>query len=219
MTTLTPPASSFALRLKDATRPAHEDAEGSSFVGDLLEGRLGRDAYADLLTQTYLLYDVLERAVAAQADHPQVQAFVMPELVRLPSLAADLAFLRGEGWREALAPLPATARYVERLQAVAFDRPAALVAHHYLRYLGDLSGGQIIRRLLGRVHGLETDGVRFYIFDGVPKVKPFRDAYRDALDASFPDRADQAELIDEAILGFGLNRDVFTDLAALHPVR
>jgi heme oxygenase len=99
---------------------------------------------------------------------------------------------------------------------VAFDWPAGLVAHHYLRYLGDLSGGQIIRRLVGRAYGLDTDGVRFYVFDEIPKPKPFKDAYRAALDAVPWDEEEKARVVAEVSLAFRLNRDLFADLGERH---
>ncbi|MBB3675128.1 heme oxygenase (biliverdin-producing) [Modestobacter versicolor] len=208
----------FAARLRTATQADHTAAEGSAFVDDLLSGRLPRTAYAALLAQTHLVYDVLEQAVAAQARVPEVQPFLHPGLVRLPSLAADLEHLLGPAWREALVPLPATQRYVDRLREVAFDSPARLVAHHYLRYLGDLSGGQVIRRLVGRAYGLELDGVRFHVFDALGKAKPFKDAYRAALDAAPWTPEEQDQLIAEVAVGYRLNAELFRDLGARHAV-
>ncbi len=57
------------------------------------------------------------------------------------------------------------------------------VAHHYTRYLGDLSGGQAIGRILDRDFDLGGRGISFYSFESVPKPKPYKDAYRARLDA------------------------------------
>ncbi|MCZ2817392.1 biliverdin-producing heme oxygenase [Modestobacter sp. VKM Ac-2984] len=206
----------FAARLKEATQADHTAAEGSGFVTALLAGELPRTAYADLLGQSHAVYAVLEEAAEAQADSPEVRPFLHPGLVRLPALEADLAFLLGPQWRRELAILPATERYVARLREVAFDWPAGLVAHHYLRYLGDLSGGQIIRRLVGRTFDLEQDGLQFYVFDQIPKPKPFKDDYRAALDAAPWSAAEQERVIAEVSLAFRLNADVFADLGARH---
>ena len=214
--TIPAPPRGFAAHLKEATRAEHTAAEGSPFATELLAGRLPLDAYVDLLAQTYPVYAALEEAVAAHAATPEVQPFLHPGLLRLPSLEADLTYFLGPSWRTRSRLLPATERYVERLREVAFAWPAGLVAHHYLRYLGDLSGGQIIRRLVGRAYGLETDGVRFYVFDDIPKPKPFKDAYRAALDAVPWDDAEKARVVDEVSLAFRLNRDVFADLGARH---
>jgi len=203
----------FAAHLRRATRADHAAAESSGLVTALLEGRLPREAYAALLAQTHLVYAVLEEAAAAQAGNPDVEPFLDPALVRLPSLQADLAHLLGASWREALVPLPATQRYLDRLREVA-DWPAGLVAHHYVRYLGDLSGGQVIRRLVARAYDLELDGVRFYVFEGIARPKPYKDRYRAALDAVPWDAAERERAAAEASRAFVLNADLFADLGA-----
>lgn len=206
----------FAERLRADTAAEHTAAEEQPFVGELLAGRLPVAAYADLLAQSHLVYDVLEEAARSFADHPEAEPFLHPGLVRLPALQADLQFLLGSAWRSSLVPLPATRRYTDRLREVAFGSVPGLVAHHYLRYLGDLSGGQIIRRLVGRAYGLEDDGVRFYVFDQIAKPKPFKDAYRAALDAAPWTMAQQDGVVDEVMSAFRLNADVFADLGARH---
>jgi heme oxygenase len=206
----------FAARLKEGTQADHAAAEGQTFVTELLAGQLPPAAYTDLLAQTHLVYDVLEEAARSFADHPEVAPFLHPGLIRVPSLQADLEFLAGPGWRSSLVPLPATVEYLARLRAVAFDWPAGLVAHHYLRYLGDLSGGQIIRRLVGRAYGLEQDGVRFYVFEDIPKPKPFKDQYRARLDEAPWGPEEQDRVIEEVSLAFRLNAALFADLGARH---
>ncbi|OLF08783.1 biliverdin-producing heme oxygenase [Actinophytocola xinjiangensis] len=203
---------SLSARLKAATRDEHERTESSSFIVDLVGGRLDRDAYAALLGQSYLFYAVLEQAGETWRDDPVVGPFVSDALVREAALAADLSWLRGAGWRDTLTPLPATRRYVDRLRAVCFDSPSAFLAHHYTRYLGDLSGGQIIRHHLRTHYGLTEDGVRFYTFDQVGKPKLFKDGYRGLLDALPWGADEQDRLMAEANEAFRLNRAVFDDL-------
>ncbi|TSD47591.1 biliverdin-producing heme oxygenase [Rhodococcus sp. KBS0724] len=205
-------ASAFSERIKAQTDAAHRETEQSRFVGALLGGELTTAGYAALLGQTYLVYTSLEEAGRAHADNALVNPFLSDDLLRVAALEADLEFLNGPNWREGLEALPATQRYVARLQEVAFDWPAGFVAHHYLRYMGDLSGGQIIRRMLERAYGFETDGLRFYIFDGIPKPKPFKDAYRANLDALAISPDDQQKFIDEVNLAYRLNGDLFADL-------
>ncbi|QCQ91047.1 biliverdin-producing heme oxygenase [Rhodococcus sp. SGAir0479] len=207
-------AAGFAERIKAETDAAHRATEQSRFVGDLLAGKLTSAGYAALLAQTYFVYETLERAAEVHANDPLAAPFIAPELIRLPSLAADLQFLLGEQWRAQLSATPATARYVARLEEVAFTSPAAFVAHHYLRYLGDLSGGQIIRRMLERAYGYDVDGLRFYIFDEIAKPKVFKDEYRAKLDAAPLTADEQARFIDEVNLAYGLNGALFADLEA-----
>ncbi|QBJ98438.1 biliverdin-producing heme oxygenase [Rhodococcus sp. ABRD24] len=204
----------FAERIKAETDAAHRQTEQSRFVGDLLAGKLTAEGYAALLTQTYLVYESLERAAGNHAADPVAAPFIAPELIRLPALAADLEFLLGPQWLDQVTATPATAAYVARLEEVAFTSPAAFVAHHYLRYMGDLSGGQIIRRMLERAYGYEVDGLRFYIFDQIAKPKVFKDEYRAKLDQAPFSADEQARFIDEVNLAYGLNGDLFADLEA-----
>lgn len=209
----------LAERLRAGTRTEHEWAERSPFMVALLDGWLDRAAYTLMLGQTWLFYRVLEWAARSWHRDPVVGPFVSDELYRCPSLEADLRWLSGETWREQVTPLPATQRYVDRLRAVCFTSPTAFVAHHYTRYLGDLSGGQIIRRRLAASYGLTRDGVRFYHFDRIPKPKPFKDSYRDRLDSAPWTAAEQDDVIAEANEAFRLNRAVFDDLAAATGLR
>ncbi|MFC9765000.1 heme oxygenase (biliverdin-producing) [Rhodococcus jostii] len=204
----------FAERIKAGTDAAHRETEQSRFVGALLAGELTSDGYAELLAQTYLVYRELEDAGRTHTGNPVASPFLHDELLRVPSLEADLEFLRGPSWRESVSALPATTRYVERLREVAYEWPAGFVAHHYIRYMGDLSGGQIIRRMLERAYGYTTDGLQFYIFDAIPKPKVFKDTYRAKLDAAPLTPEDQQRVIDEVNLAYRLNGDLFAALEA-----
>lgn len=216
---VTRPGGSLSARLKAATRGEHERTESSPFIAALVDGRLDRGAYAALLGQSYLFYVVLEEAGEAWRADPVVGQFVSDALVREAALEADLAWLLGAGWRAPVTPLPATRRYVDRLREVCFDSPSAFVAHHYTRYLGDLSGGQIIRHRLRAHYGLVQEGVRFYTFDRVAKPKLFKDGYRGLIDSMPWDDREQANLLAEANEAFRLNREVFDDLGEAHGVR
>jgi heme oxygenase len=202
----------LSVRLRAATRDEHERTESSPFVTALLDGRLDRAAYAALLGQSYLFYAALEEAGDRWRGDAVVGPFVSDALVRVPALEADLAWLSGQDWRAELAPLPATRRYVDRLRQVCFSSRAGFVAHHYTRYLGDLSGGQIIRAKLRSIYGLTVDGVRFYRFDDIRKPKVFKDDYRALIDAAPFDAGERTTLVTEANEAFRLNRGVFDDL-------
>lgn len=143
----TPPAPSapFSTVIRTASHAQHTEAENSSFMSDLLGGRLGVRAYRRYTEQLWFVYRALEDASGPLADDPVAGPFLRPELARTAALERDLAHLGGPSWHTGLTPLPATAAYADRVAACAHDWPAGFVAHHYTRYLGDLSGGQIIR--------------------------------------------------------------------------
>ncbi|GMA32758.1 heme oxygenase (biliverdin-producing) [Litorihabitans aurantiacus] len=208
-----PPTLSVLLR--EATRPQHEHAETRSFVSDLMGGALGRDAYIDLTRQHHAIYTALEAAGERLRDDAVAAPFVLPELLRVPSLEADLAILAGPGWREERTLVPATLAYTARLDAIA--RPEHLLAHHYTRYLGDLSGGQIVARMLQRHYGMTPEELTFYTFADIPKPKPYKDAYRARLDAAPLTSEGTGAVVAEAAVAFDLNAALFNDLGLRHP--
>jgi heme oxygenase len=178
----------------------------------LLSGRLDRAAYADLAAQQLVVYTALE---AAGARLPDDGGLVFDELARVPAIEQDLAHLYGAGWRNQVRVLPATRAYAARLALTADSLPR-YAAHAYTRYLGDLSGGQIIKRMLQRHYGFTSDGIAFYDFPQIHKLKPFKDVYRERLDALPLDDEARAAVVEEARLAFRLNADVFGELGAAH---
>lgn len=201
--------------LREGTRPEHEAAEGSTFVEDLLGGRLTTAAYVDLALQLHAVYTALEEVGEQVRRTPAGSGVVFDELRRVPAVEADLAHLAGPGWRERAVPLPATAAYAAAIRAGGTD-VGAYVAHAYTRYLGDLSGGQVIGRMVQRHYGVADEGVGFYAFPAIPKPKPFKDLYRARVDALHLTDAQRAAVVDEARSAFRHNRALFAALAEVH---
>lgn len=205
---------SFSAAIRDRSHAAHSGSEGAGFMTDLMAERGSLDDYAALVVQHWFIYEALEEAAAALRTDAVVAPFLSPELDRLPSIEADLDHLLGRSWREGISPLPATQRYVDRIREVGATWPGGLVAHHYTRYLGDLSGGQFIGRILARQFGFAEDGVRFYRFDGIADTRAFKDAYRQLLDRAAWDAEEQERIIEEVLLAYRFNTELFDDLLA-----
>lgn len=202
----------LSLALREGTRGEHETAERSGFVELLLSGALDRAAYADLAAQQLAIYRALELAASRLEDDGRL---VFTELVRVPTIERDLAYLYGPGWRSHVRVLPATEAYVRRLEQTGGSLPL-YAAHAYTRYLGDLSGGQIIKRMLQRHYGFTADGIAFYDFPEIHRLKPFKDVYRERLDALELDDEARATVVEEARHAFRLNAAVFGELGAVH---
>lgn len=79
-----------------------------------------------------------------------------------------------------------------------------------MRYLGDLSGGQVIKTMVRRHYGVE-DGLSFYEFD-IPKPKVYKDDYRAALDALPLTESERGTALEAATRAFELNHQLFLDL-------
>ena len=215
MTILATDRPTLSSRLREGTREEHESAESSGFISRLMSGGLGVDAYVALASQQFFVYSALEAIADDVRTLPQGSSLLFDELTRTPSIASDLEHLLGPDWRAIVMPLPATVRYVEALEASATSLPR-YAAHAYTRYLGDLSGGQIIKRMLERHYGLGPEGITFYSFEEIPKSKPFKDVYRERLDGLELDEEQLAEAVAEAKGAFRLNQDLFADLGAQH---
>lgn len=199
----------FHERLKKSTWTEHQRTATSPYVRELLHGRVSRHDYAQLVIAHHFAYTVLEKAAREHAADPIVGRFVRTELYRVDAIEADLAELLGPGWREEMEATPAIKAYAAHLEVACAD-PVAFVAHHYVRYLGDLSGGQIIARRLAPVY--QGAGLNFYAFGEIADIDGFKSGYRELLD-TLPLGADgQAALIAEATVAYRFNGDIFDEL-------
>ena len=196
----------LSVQMREGSQAEHTAAETSSFVAKLLAGEINEAGYLAYLVRLRPVYAALE--ATNWVGHPVAGELLDPALERLAALDADLAYWAPDGLPEV--DSPASEAYVARIQAVD---AAGYVAHHYTRYLGDLSGGQAIGRILGRSYGLSEEGLAFYRFDRIPKPKPYKDAYRARLDALPLTAEEQSAVVDEVKVAFRLNQGLFEELS------
>jgi heme oxygenase len=145
----------LATQLREGTKKSHTMAENTGFVSCFLKGVVDKASYRKLVADLYFVYTAMEEEISKLGDHPVVGPVGMQELNRRDALEQDLVFYFGAGWKDQIQPSPSAAAYVERIHAVAQESPELLVGHHYTRYLGDLSGGQILKNICpeGDEHG------------------------------------------------------------------
>jgi heme oxygenase (biliverdin-producing, ferredoxin) len=203
--------------LREATHALHVEAERSGVIGQLLRGGSTREAYALLLRNLSPAYHAMEDGLVRHANSPALRPMVRPELFRTAAIESDIERLAGAGWRESLPLLPAGERYVERVWAAAANGSGRLVAHAYLRYFGDLSGGQIIKRLLAKSLGLGADALGFYDFPAIADLSAFKSEYRKAIDDSVVEGANPVDVVDEAVVGFRLTIELSEAVARSCP--
>jgi heme oxygenase len=194
--------------LRERTRTLHAQAERSGIVHDILRGRVDRYGYALFLRNLLPAYEQLERGLERHALAPGISMIAQPALYRARALASDLQFLCGSAWSTILPLLASGERYARRVAAAAVDDKARLIAHAYVRYLGDLSGGQAMRRLLARALGLEHHGLSFYDFPDIGDHEIFKAAYLDSIDRAAHEITAVSAVVDEAAVAFELNIDV-----------
>lgn len=197
--------SGFAAMMREGTRRVHREAERSGFLADLIRGRATRHGYATFLRNLVPVYAALEQGLDAHAETPILATFADPRLRRLPALARDLEAIAGPDWVSSCAPVPEAEAYARAVALAARGDGRLLIAHAYARYLGDLSGGQILGPLLARTLGLGPDALGFYVFPALADLCSVKTAMRDALDAIAVTGTDSERILAEAIDAFRHN--------------
>ena len=202
----------LSTRLRDETKGAHTRAERSGIMRALLSGKLPLDGYTALLLNLHLVYVALEQELATHASDPAVAAINDPALNRVAALESDLRTINGDGWASRPGMVDAGRAYAARIEAAASE-PALLVAHSYTRYLGDLSGGQILKRFaLKLLPPEQQSATAFYTFPDIADAEAYKHRYREALDGLPVDGAGADRIVAEALAAFELNAQLFEAL-------
>ena len=211
-----PASPGLAARLREATRDAHRRAERSGIMRRLLAGEVERWRYARLLRALHGVYAALESGLDRHAGDPRVAPAADDRLRRAPALAADLRRLHGDGW-PALAVAAEGRAYVRHLERLADREPLLLVAHAYVRYLGDLAGGQLLRRLVGRSVAGGFVPTAAYEFPAIAEPAAFVADYRARLDGLPVDAGTADAIVGEAVAAFERHVRLFEELDAAPP--
>jgi heme oxygenase len=210
--------SDLASQLREETKHSHTMAENTAYMKCFLKGIVEKEPFRKLLANLYFVYSTLEEELLRHRDHPVISLIYFPELNRTANLEKDLAFYYGENWREEIVPSEAGRDYVARIKKISDSEPALLVAHSYVRYMGDLSGGQALKNIVRSALNLPPDqGTNFHQFDAFSSVEArrgFKEKYRDALNSLPVDDELAQKIVAEANDAFALNRDV---MHALEP--
>ena len=217
MTTST--ATPLAEAVREHTRDLHESSESTTIMDDIVSERVTVDMHVELIAQLLHVYRALEQgADELRTAGSDIDALLDETLYRVASIEEDLAHIVGEDWESVTDPHPATRAYAAKIRDAAATRNTPrFLAHHYTRYLGDLSGGLIIGRNIQRHTGLGADGapgVRFYEFPEIPKPRPYKDGYREALNALDWDDAMREEFLESARESYLLGQAMFSDIVA-----
>lgn len=189
--------------VREASKDAHVAAERSPFMVALMKGDVGSDAYRDYLTQLAPIYEALE----AWDDSRNPWPLFDRRLDRFERIICDIESLGGS-----FLVCNATIEYVAHIKALVESNDwVRLLAHHYTRYLGDLSGGQAIAALVTRNLMIPPNFLSFYEFDTIDDKVRYKESYRENLDTLVPEK-DHKKFIDEVILAFEYNQNIFEAL-------
>ncbi len=206
-------SSNLASKLREGTKKAHTMAENVGFVKCFLKGVVEPTSYRKLVANLYFVYSAMEEEMERHQQHPILSQLYFKELNRQRSLEQDLKYYFGSQWREEIALSPAGEAYVQRIREVSNSEPELLISHLYTRYLGDLSGGQILKGIAQRAMNLaDGQGTAFYEFKDIPDEKQFKATYRQTLDQLPIDEPTGDRIVDEANAAFGMNMKLFQEL-------
>jgi heme oxygenase len=127
------------MSLRELTKEAHTNAERQEFVKILFSGKINPKLYATFLKNQHPCYEILE--VCAM---PHQLLHGLPDIRRAPAILSDFQELWSEADGEPKV-LSTTERYIKYIISIK-DQPERLMAHIYVRHMGDLAGGQMIAK-------------------------------------------------------------------------
>jgi len=204
----------LSTRLKEGTKKSHNAAENTKFVAGFLRGVLNPEEYRKLITDFYYVYETMEERIQETKD-PLASTLKQwnAKLFRTAFLNRDLRYYYGPMYRSMMTPSEACNTYCYRLNEIAENDPYLLIAHHYTRYIGDLSGGQILKGIAKKaLNPPEGEGLHFYDFPMIDDAKAFKTDYRAVLDGLEVNEHQVNTLITEANYAFRLNMYIFDEL-------
>lgn len=205
-------------QLKEGTRQVHGVADkliADALLGDKTTGcrPINRATYRIFLSQLYYVYTSMEKALQDNITQKCIGPTHFPqELDRQDQLEKDLMFYYGDNWSNEISQLPSTTKYVNHINNLSRDNPMLLLSHSYVRYQGDLSGGQQIMKILQRLFQLQKEdfeGVSFFDFPNISSVKKFKDFYSARMNSLELSELEVNQLVQEAQTAFQMTIDVF----------
>ena len=175
--------------LREITAEIHQDAENTKFVQYMYSGNITQRDYGVYLRQIHKVYSELEYFTTVSG---LTQG--LTDLNRAQYIRQDLEELGEDRYVEAL---PSVIQYIHRLHEL-YHSPNRdkLMAHIYVRHMGDLFGGKMIAK---KVPG----SGKYYQFKDRPElIKQLSEKVT-------------LELADEAMIGFKLSTAIFDEVYEL----
>lgn len=145
-------------RLRAQTRSWHDALEATRFAAAMLAGTLPLDRYAGQLAALRVVLGALEEELSGAAvTNPAAAGVWSPELVKLPFLERDLAYLS-----DTAPGVRATAEAEAFARGIRTAEPLALLGCLYVLE-GSTLGARMLRPHVCRAYGFDgPDGAAYY---------------------------------------------------------
>lgn len=202
------PFHDLADQLKTATEQYHKHAERTGIVNDILRRQVSRQAYILYIRNLYPIYAELERAANPSIDKFKITPFLNIRIKRSEALFQDLSNLSGNNDWHDLPLLQSSLDYHAHIEYLRKHNPISLLGHIYVRYLGDMNGGQVLHRLLSETLALSDEALNFYQYPDIHEISSFRQAYRDLFNSVKLNTLERKDIIETAIKAFKFNIDI-----------
>lgn len=162
--------------LRQLTLDNHKRAERSKFISKFVKRELTPYQYYVYLSNQLMCYYVLESVADGNKLLDDLQA-----IKRSVNISKDLAELEVMHGFEIPKMLPSTTHYIDYVQSLSHDTQR-IMAHIYVRHMGDLSGGQMLRKLV------PGTGLHYQFSEDVDVLK---DKIREKLNDNMADEANR----------------------------
>lgn len=145
------------MSLKELTWEKHKSAERQEFVKVLFSGKINPRFYSAYLQNMLACYSMLESSATMHLLLDGIE-----DIKRTSLIQEDLDELGHK--KDNSLFVPVVNEYLDHILRISWSEPQKLMAHIYVRHMGDLSGGQMIAK---KVPG----SGRYYHFDNVEDTK------------------------------------------------
>ena len=198
-------------RLQSRIGQAHHQAEAMNCCRALLEGQATPRQLAALLRALAPAYALLDELAPAATAGLGATDLPWSDLARTAALEHDLALVATV---PATPDSPAAAAWCARLTGLAGQAPHRLLAHAYVRYGGDLSGGQQLAHQANAIMAyMDLPALSFWSFSR-PSID-LKEALHGGIERLLLSAKEEEELMDEAQAAFAASQALLVELASL----
>ena len=197
--------------LKQKTSSIHQELESSTFVQQLFTGKLSSTEYYTYIKSLYDVYILLEEKILFDKETKFIRPIYFPELSRVSTIHKDINYLESiiDHSKIYNYTLDSVRAY---LKLIANASSHQLIAHCYVRYMGDLSGGQMLKKVVQKYYANDSEqGINFYTFS-IDNITAFKINYKEKMNSIKLSKIEQEEVLEEAEKAFFCNLCLFQEL-------